>query len=223
MQSCVHCSSFGVYVSRNTRQQSANSNVNIFLEHNKTGLQVQPISRLDKMHIFHFFRGCYAQALGQRTMHNIGIIDDSLVTTFKLFHWFAIPRNPTMQFGILAMGSPAPRSSYILKSGQTIISSTSISLMHNTQCNNLELVCDLNILGLMFHPSKCPTFFSYRLHFRDSAICVTSFHVLPQLGGGQLFLGHPTHPTSTQCQPISYVYNSQYVYYTKCMYKCILY
>ena len=97
--------------------------MNIFLEHNKTGLQVQPISRLDKMHIFHFFRGCYAQALGQRTMHNIGIIDDSLVTTFKLFHWFAIPCNPTMQFGILAMGSPAPRSSYILKSGQTIISS----------------------------------------------------------------------------------------------------
>ena len=91
----------------------------IHIEHNKTGLQVQPISRLDKMHIFHVF---YAQALGQRTMHNIVIIDDSLVT-FKLFHWFAIPRNPTMQFGILAMGSPAPRSSYTLKSGQTIISS----------------------------------------------------------------------------------------------------
>ena len=91
--------------------------------------------------------------------------------------------------------------------------------MHNTQCNNLELVCDLNILGLMFHPSKCPTSFSYRLHFRDSAICVTSFHVLPQLGGGQLFLGHPTHPTSTQCQPISYVYIVQTIHITNvCMY-----
>ena len=136
--------------------------------------------------------------MGQRTMHNIGIIDDSLVT-FKLFHWFAIPCNPTMQFGILAMGSPAPRSSYILKSGQTIISSTSISLMHNTQCNNLELVCDQNISCLTFHPSKCPTSFSYRLHFRDSAICVTSFHVLPQLGGGPIVsrTHHDTQVTAT--------------------------
>ena len=80
------------------------------------------------------------------------------------------------------------------KDRQKIISSTYISLMHNTQCNNLELVCDQNISCLTFHPSKCPTSFSYRLHFRDSAICVTSFHVLPQLGGGPIVSRTPNPP-----------------------------